>query len=92
MSTATPTPKLIINFTTKLGHKYLYLPVDETTANKFVRYAQLCGSCEWARIERTALHVEVLDLLHSQPTLFQEIPKEINVVGWPYVQVIDHSV
>ena len=67
------------------------MPVDATIALKFQRYLELCGSCEWARIERTALHVELLDLLHNEPTLFVEVPTGVNVVGWPTIQVIDHS-
>ena len=81
----------VINFVTKDGSKFYYMPVDATIALKFQRYLELCGSCEWARIERTALHVELLDLLHAQPTLFVEVPTGVNVVGWPTIQVIDHS-
>ena len=81
----------IINFINKDGNHFYYMPVDENTANKFKRYLELCSSCEWARIERTALHVELLDLLHNQPTLFVEVPTGVNVVGWPTIQVIDHS-
>ena len=81
----------IINFVTKDGNKFYYMPVDATIALKFQRYLELCGSCEWARIERTALHVELLDLLHNQPTLFVEVPTGVNVVGLPTIQVIAHS-
>lgn len=81
----------IINFVTKEGSRFFYMPVDATIALKFQRYLELCGSCEWARIERTALHVELLDLLHNQPTLFVEVPTGVNVVGWATIQVIDHS-
>ena len=81
----------IINFVTKDGSRFFYMPVDATIANKFQRYLELCSSCEWARIERTALHVELLDLLHNQPTLFVEVPTGVNVVGWPNIQVIDHE-
>ena len=82
----------IINFLTKDGSKFFYMPEDATTAKKFQRYLELCSSCEWARIERTALHVELLDLLHNQPTLFVEVPTGVNVVGWPTIQVIDYSI
>ena len=82
----------IINFITKDGSKFYYMPVDATIARKFQRYLELCGSCEWARIERTALHAELLDLLHNQPTLFVEVPTGVNVVDWPNIQVIDYSV
>ena len=82
----------IINFITKDGNKFFYMPVDATIAKKFQRYLELCGSCEWARIERTALHVELLDLLHNQPTLFVEVPTGVNVVGLPTIQVIDYSI
>ena len=81
----------IIIFITKDGSRFFYMPVDATIANKFQRYLELCGSCEWARIERTALHVELLDLLHNQPTLFVEVPTGVNVAGWPNIQVIDYS-
>ena len=81
----------IINFITKDGSKFYYMPVNTTTALKFKRYLELCGSCEWARIERTALHVELLELLHNQPTLFVEVPVGTNVVGWPTIQVIDYT-
>ena len=81
----------VIKFHTKNGTKFFYMPVDTNTANKFRRYLELCGSCEWARIERTALQVEVLDLLHNQPTLFVEVPTGVNVVGWSTITVIDHS-
>ena len=81
----------IINFITKDGSKFYYMPVDTTTALKFKRYLELCGSCEWARIERTALHVELLELLHNQPTLFVEVPVGTNVVGWSTIQVIDYT-
>ena len=81
----------IINFITKDGSRFFYMPVDATIAKKFQRYLELCGSCEWARIERTALHVELLDLLHNQPTLFVEVPTGVNVVGWQNIQVIDHT-
>ena len=81
----------IINFITKDGSRFFYMPVDATSALKFQRYLELCGSCAWARIERTALHVELLDLLHNQTTLFVEVPTGVNVVGWPTIQVIDHS-
>ena len=81
----------IINFITKDGSKFYYMPVDTTTALKFKRYLELCGSCEWARIERTALHVELLELLHTQPTLFVEVPVGTNVVGWSTIQVIDYT-
>ena len=82
----------IINFVTKDGSRFFYMPVDATIALKFQRYLELCGSCEWARIERTALHVELLDLLHNQTTLFVEVPVGVNVVGWPNIQVIDYSI
>ena len=82
----------IIIFITKDGSRFFYMPVDATIALKFQRYLQLCGSCEWARIERTALHVELLDLLHNQPTLFVEVPTGVNVVGMPTIQVIDYSI
>ena len=82
----------IINFINKDGNHFYYMPVDENTANKFKRYLELCSSCEWVRIERTALHVELLDLLHNQPTLFVEVPTGVNVVGWPTIQVIDYSI
>ena len=82
----------IINFVTKEGSRFFYMPVDATIALKFQRYLELCGSCEWARIERTALHVELLDLLHNQSTLFVEVPVGTNVVGWPTIQVIDYSI
>ena len=81
----------IINFITKDGSRFFYMPEDATTAKKFQRYLELCGSCEWARIERTALHVELLDLLHNQPTLFVEVPTGVNVVGLPTIQVIDYT-
>ena len=81
----------IINFITKDGSRFFYMPVDATTALKFQRYLELCGSCEWARIERTALQVELLDLLHNQSTLFVEVPVGVNIVGLPTIQVIDHS-
>ena len=81
----------IINFVTSAGNKFYYMPVDTTIANKFKRYLELCGSCAWARIERTALHVELIDLLRNQPTLFVEVPTGVNVVGWPTIQVIDHT-
>lgn len=81
----------IINLVTSAGNKFYYMPVDTTIANKFKRYLELCGSCAWARIERTALHVELLDLLHNQTTLFVEVPVGVNVVGMPTIQVIDHS-
>ena len=80
----------IINFITKDGSRFFYMPVDATIAKKFQRYLELCSSCEWARIERTALHVELLDLLHNQPTLFVEVPTGVNVVGLPTIQVIDY--
>ena len=79
----------IINFVTSAGNKFYYMPVDTTIANKFKRYLELCGSCAWARIERTALHVELIDLLRNQPTLFVEVPTGINVVGWPNIQIVD---
>lgn len=82
----------IFNFVTKEGSRFFYMPVDATIALKFQRYSALCGSCEWARIERTALHAELLDLLHNQPTLFVEVPTGVNVVGWPNIQVIDYSI
>ena len=82
----------IINFVTSAGNKFYYMPVDTTIANKFKRYLELCGSCAWARTERTALHVELLDLLHNQTTLFVEVPVGVNVVGWSTIQVIDHSI
>ena len=82
----------IINFVTKDGNKFYYMPADTTTALKFQRYLELCSGCEWARLERTALHVELLDLLHNQPTLFVEVPTGTNVVGWPTIQVIDYTV
>lgn len=82
----------IINFLTKDGSKFFYMPEDATTAKKFQRYLELCSSCEWARIERTALHVELLDLLHNHSTLFVEVPTGVNVVGWPTIQVIDYSI
>ena len=81
----------IINFITKDGSRFFYMPVDATIALKFQRYLELCGSCEWARIERTALHVELLELLHNQPTLFVEVPVGTNVVGLPTIQVIDYT-
>ena len=82
----------IINFVTKDGNKFYYMPTDAATAQKFKRYLELCSGCEWARLERTALHVELLDLLHNQPTLFVEVPTGTNVVGWPTIQVIDYTV
>ena len=82
----------IINFVTKDGSRFFYMPTDTTTALKFKRYLELCGSCELARIERTALHVELLDLLHNQPTLFVEVPTGVNVVGWQTIQVIDYRI
>ena len=82
----------IINFITKDGSKFFYMPEDATTAKKFQRYLELCGRCEWARIERTALHVELLDLLHNHSTLFVEVPTGVNVVGLPTIQVIDYSI
>ena len=82
----------VINFITKEGSKFFYMPVDTTTALKFQRYLELCSGCEWARLERTTLQVEVLDLLHNQPTLFVEVPVGVNVVGWPTIQVIDYSI
>ena len=81
----------IINFITKDGSRFFYMPVDATSALKFQRYLELCGSCEWARIERTALHVELLDLLHNQTTLFVEVPVGVNVVGWSTIQVVDNT-
>ena len=80
----------IINFITKDGSRFFYMPVDTSTALKFQRYLELCGSCEWARVERTALHLELLCLLHNHPTLFVEVPTGVNVVGLPTIQVIDH--
>lgn len=82
----------IINFVTYTGNKFYYMPVDTTIANKFKRYLELCGSCAWARIERTALHVELLDLLHNQTTLFVEVPVGVNVVGMPTIQVVDSTI
>ena len=82
----------IINFTNKAGNHFYYMPVDTTTAKKFKRYLELCGSCEWARIERTALHVELLELLNNQPALFIPIPSTVNVVGVPTITVVDHSI
>lgn len=81
----------VINFITKDGSKFYYMPVDTTITNKFKRYLELCGSCAWARIERTALHVELLDLLHNQTTLFVEVPVGITVVGVPTIQVVDST-
>ncbi|MGL4485293.1 MAG: hypothetical protein ACRCUS_10105 [Anaerovoracaceae bacterium] len=82
----------VISFTTNKGTKYLQLPVDPTTSNKFIHYMHLCGSCESVRYERTALHVELLDLLHNQPTLFTEIPTGTNVVGLPTITIVDYSI
>ena len=82
----------IIIFITKEGSRFFYMPVDATIALKFQRYSELCGSCKWARIERTALHLELLYLLHNQPTLFVEVPTGVNVVGWPTIQVIDYRI
>ena len=82
----------IINFITNDGSKFFYMPEDATTAKKFQRYLELCSSCEWARIERTALYVELLYLLHNHSTLFVEVPTGVNVVGLPTVQVIDYSI
>lgn len=82
----------IINFINKDGNHFYYMPVDENTANKFKRYLELCSSCEWVRIERTALHVELLELWSTQPTLLKEVPHDINVVGWPTITVIENSI
>lgn len=81
---------MIINYVTRNGNNYLELPVDETTKDKFIRYHQICGTCASYRIERTALEVELIDLLKNNPTLFSKFEGD-SVVGLPTITIQDWS-